>query len=262
MPLISVHKDIRLNVEDRGSGAPVVFLHALGLDLHLWDGVVSRLPDGLRAVRLDLRGHGKSDVPAAPYPMGGLVGDVEQVMQALGLREAVVVGISLGGMIAQGLAAKRLDLVRGIVLSNTATKIATREVWADRIAMVEAQGTAALAEATIERWFSKSYRAAADVTPWRARLSATDDAGFSGCAAAIAGADFYSTTAALRLPALVIAGAHDGSTPPDMVREMADLIPGARFELLRGSGHLPPIDAPEETAQLLTEFLRQIGHLA
>jgi 3-oxoadipate enol-lactonase len=92
-------------------------------------------------------------------------------------------------------------------------------------------------------------------------VETTPEDGYAGCSAAIAGSDFYSTTAALRLPALAIAGDHDGSTPPDLVREMADLIPGARFELIRGAGHLPCVEKPDEYAAILTGFLRDIGHL-
>ncbi len=81
-----------------------------------------------------------------------------------------------------------------------------------------------------------------------------------GCAAAIAGTDFYETTATLRLPTLAIAGANDGSTPPDLVRETADLIPGARFHLMRGAGHLPMAEQPADYAATLATFLREIGH--
>lgn len=82
-----------------------------------------------------------------------------------------------------------------------------------------------------------------------------------GCAAAIAGTDFYTPTAGLRLPVMAIAGGHDGSTPPDLVRETAALIPDADFHLLPGSGHLPPVDAPQPFAALLSAFLTRIGHI-
>jgi 3-oxoadipate enol-lactonase len=91
-------------------------------------------------------------------------------------------------------------------------------------------------------------------------VEVTPAAGYAGCSAAIAGTDFYTPTAALRLPALVIGGSEDGSTPPDLVRELADLIPGARFELIRGAGHLPCVERPEAFAALLNGFLKDIGH--
>ena len=92
-------------------------------------------------------------------------------------------------------------------------------------------------------------------------LLSTDPQGWIGCAAAIGACDFYTTTAALTLPTLVIAGANDGTTPPDLVRETADLILGHRFALLRGAGHLPMLEQPQEFAELLRDFLRSIGHV-
>jgi len=84
--------------------------------------------------------------------------------------------------------------------------------------------------------------------------------GWIGAARAIAGTDFYTPTAALRLPTLVIAGANDGTTPPDLVRETADLIPGAEFHLMRGVGHLPMLDNPVAYGALISAFLARIGH--
>ncbi len=91
-------------------------------------------------------------------------------------------------------------------------------------------------------------------------LTQTNPDGWIGCASAIAGTDFYTTTAALRLPTLAIAGANDGTTPPDLVRETAELIPGHRFALMRGAGHLPMVEKPAEYAAILETFLTEIGH--
>jgi 3-oxoadipate enol-lactonase len=255
--------DVTLHVEDRGPrDAPaVVFANSLGTDFRLWDPILPHLPDGLRLVRYDKRGHGLSTCPPAPYSMGALIRDAERLLEALQIENCVFVGLSIGGMIAQGLAAKRLDLVRAVVLSNTGPKIGTRALWEDRIAQVEAEGLEAMSEAILTRWFSDGFRTGPKVSPWRRMVETTPAAGYAGCSAAIAGTDFYSTTAALRLPALVIAGDRDGSTPPDLVKEMADLIPGARYELMRGVGHLPCVEAPGAYAALVTDFLRAIGHL-
>lgn len=256
--------DIRLHsrVDGPEGGAPVVFLNSLGTDFRIWDQVVALLPSSLRILRMDKRGHGLSDAPSGPYSMGALIRDAERMMDLAGFRDAVVVGLSIGGMIAQGLAVKRLDLVRAVVLSNTGAKIGTPEMWRDRIAAVEAGGVAALSDTIITRWFPPAFRASAPGAGWRHMLERTPVAGYAGCSAAIAGADFYATTATLRLPALGIAGTEDGSTPPDLVREMMDLIPGSRFALIRGSGHLPCIDQPDVYARILTDYLHEIGHLS
>lgn len=255
--------DVRLHYRLDGDpeGAPLVFANSLGTDLRLWDAVLPHLPPGLRILRYDMRGHGLSSAPRPPYSMGALVRDAERLLDLLDIRDCMFVGLSIGGMIAQGLAVKRLDQVRALVLSNTAAKIGTPAIWDDRIALVRQNGVQALAEATLERWFSKVFLATPELDLWRNMLTRTPAAGYIGCSAAISGTDFYTPTSGLRLPVLGIAGSEDGSTPPDLVRETVDLVPGARFELLRRAGHLPCVERPEDYAAVLTRFLRETGHV-
>jgi len=243
------------------SGAPVVFSNSLGTDLRLWDAILPLLPAGLKLIRYDMRGHGLSSVPPAPYSMGTLVRDAERLLDHLEIRDCLFVGLSIGGMIAQGLAVKRLDQVRALVLSNTAAKIGTPQIWAERIAQIETQGLGALADATMQRWFGKAFRDSPDMQFWRNMLVRQPAEGYIGCAAAISGTDFYTPTSGLRLPTLGIAGDADGATPPDLVRETVDLIPGSTFRLIRGGGHLPCVDQPQAYAKALTDFLRDIGHI-
>lgn len=261
MPL-TFFPDLRLNAELSGpeEGAPLVLLHALGTSLRVWDGVVPHFPRH-RVLRLDMRGHGASDVPPPPYAMGALVHDVERMMDRHGLREAVVVGLSIGGLIAQGLAVKRLDLVRGMVLSNTAAKIGIASQWEVRIATVAEGGMAALHDATMERWLGRKWRDSPALPKLSALFLATDPQGWCGAAAAISGTDFYTPTASLTLPTLAIAGANDGATPPDLVKETADLILGSRFAVMRQVGHLPMVEDPTAYAALLGDFLESIGHV-
>lgn len=255
--------DLRLNADLSGpmGGPALVLVHALGTSAAIWDDLIPLLPPTLRILRFDLRGHGASDVPPAPYSMGALIRDTERLMDHFALKDAVILGLSIGGLIAQGLAVKRLDLIRGLILSSTAAKIGRPEQWQDRIATIRAGGMAALHDATMERWLGRTWRS----NPALPRLSAlfrnTDPAGWAGCAAAIAGTDFYETTATLTLPTLAIAGGNDGSTPPDLIRETAELIKGHRFALIRGAGHIPPVEKPAEYAAIVTQFLTDIGHV-
>lgn len=261
MPLIYL-EDIRLNAVCEGptNAPPILFCHALGTDLSIWDATVAALSPRLRCIRYDARGHGKSDVPAPPYSMGALIRDAERVLDHFGAREAVVVGSSMGGLVAQGLATKRLDLVRAMVLANTAAKIGGPALWQTRAAQVAAEGLAAYAPGAMERIFGRKWQDAPEMPRIRALLEATMPEGWIGCAQAISGADFYTTTAALTLPTLVIAGQNDGTTPPDLVRETAELIRGHRWELMRGTGHLPMVEKPAEFTALLADFLVGIGH--
>lgn len=249
-------------VEHPGPGPVVVFLHAIGTDHHLWDHILPLLPQEGRYVCLDLRGHGQSSAPKGPYGMGALVRDVETVCDHLALRDVTLVGLSLGGLVAQGLAAKRLDLVRALVLSNTAAKIGTRALWEERAATVRAKGLVALAPMILARWFARAALDAPYVAPLRDTLCATSSEGYAACCEAIAGTDFITPTSGLRLPTLAIASSNDRATPPDMVRETADLIPGSQFHLIRRAAHLPCIDAPDAYAQALHAFLTSIGELS
>ena len=255
--------DVRLHyrVDGPDDGPPVVFVNSLGTDLRLWDPILPLLPKGLRIIRFDKRGHGLSTCPPAPYSMGALINDTEKLLDFLGVKACVFVGLSIGGMIAQGLAVKRLDLIRAMVLSNTGAKIGTPEIWADRIADVEKGGIECLANAVMERWFSKDFRATPELELWRNMLVRQEDAGYVGCSAAISNTDFFTPTSGLRLPCLGIAGSEDGSTPPDMVRETVGLVPGSKFHVIRKAGHLPCVEQPEEYAQVLTEFLKAVGHV-
>lgn len=253
--------DLHYRIDGDPDGAPVVFSNSLGTDLRLWDPILPYLPAGLRIIRYDKRGHGLSACPPAPYAMGALVSDAEKLLDHLGVRDCVFVGLSIGGMIAQGLAVKRLDQVRAMVISNTAAKIGTTEMWQERIDAVQAGEIEALADGVMERWFSKAFCATDELVAWRNMLSRQPVDGYAGCCAAIAGTDFYTTTANLTLPTLAIAGSEDGSTPPDLVRETAELVPGSRFHLIRGAGHLPCVEEPQEFAQVLAEFLKEIGHV-
>lgn len=255
--------DIDVHYRDDGprDGPAVVFANSLGTDLRMWEPILPFLPEGLRIVRYDKRGHGLTECPPAPYAMGALVTDAEQLIDHLGLRDVMFVGLSIGGLIAQGLAVKRPDLIKAMVLSNTAAKIGTLQMWHDRMAAVDTGGIASISEAILERWFSRSFLTSADLPPWRHLVERQPDQGYAGCCAAIAGTDFMTTTASLTIPVLAIAGSEDGATPPDLVRETAELVPGARFELIRGGGHLPHIEHPKTYADLLIGFLKETGHL-
>jgi 3-oxoadipate enol-lactonase len=261
--MVRIEDDLRLHVREDGApnGAPVVFANSLGTDLRLWDKVLPLLPAGLRIIRYDKRGHGLSDCPRGPYSMGALVRDAEALLDALEVRDCVFVGLSIGGMIAQGLAVKRPDLVRAMVLSNTAARIGQPDMWQARIKAVRDGGIAALADGVMERWFSAPFRAGDEVHAWRNMLIRQPAEGYAGCSAAISGTDFYTSTSGLRLPTLGIGGSEDGATPPDLVRETTELIPGARFRLIRRAGHLPCVEQPQEYAAVLSDFIREAGHV-
>ncbi len=134
-------------------------------------------------------------------------------------------------------------------------------MWQDRIDAVGAGGIAAISDAILERWFSKAFLKDPALPAWRHMLERQPNEGYIGCSAAIQGTDLITPTSGLTLPTLAIAGSEDGASPPDVVRETAELIQGAQFHLMRGAGHLPCVEAPEAYAQTLTGFLEEVGHV-
>lgn len=251
--------DLRLNAELSGpdTAPPLVLIHGLGLDARVWQALMPSLV-GHRVLRLDLRGHGGSDTPPAPYALGRLIRDVERLMDHFALKDAVILGAGEGGLIAQGLAVKRLDLVRGLALCGSATRFANPSVWETRLARLRMSGPDLDAECAALLGPGWCSSAALDAT--RAMLARTRPEGWQGFAAAVATADLYQTTARLTLPTLILAGSDDRKVPPDLQRELADLVPGAGFRLIRGGGHLAMLTHTAGFAEPLLDFLGAIGH--
>jgi 3-oxoadipate enol-lactonase len=252
-------EDLRLNVELSGppGAPPLVLIHGLGLDSRVWDAILPTLSRH-RVLRLDLRGHGRSDTPAPPYAMGTLIRDVERLMTHVALKDAVVLGAGEGGLVAQGLAVKRLDLVRAMVLTGSATRFANPSVWEARLARLKAEGPDLDAEAA--HLLGPRWHSAPQAEQVRDMLSRTRAAGWQGLSAATATADFYQATATLTLPTLILAGADDRKAPPDLQRELGDLVAGSQFQLLRGGTHLSMLTHPGTFAEALNGFLVRIGH--
>lgn len=240
-------------------GPLLVFGNSLGTEFRLWDGLLAHMPKGLRLVRYDKAGHGLSDI-AADISIQSLADDAAALISHLGGGKAVYVGLSIGGLIGQALAASRPDLLNGLVLSNTAARIGTAESWQARIAAVEAQGLGPLADGILERWFSPKFRATPEIALWRNMLSRTPARGYIAACRAIAAADLTHSTSGLTLPVLAIGGSLDGSTPPELVAATAALVKGSRFEVIEGAGHLPFAEQPAAYGRLIGGFLKECGH--
>ena len=240
----------------------VVFSNSLGTDLRVWDPLMPLLPGGVRTIRYDTRGHGLSETPPAPWRIEDATDDLAALLDALGVGTAAVCGLSVGGLIAQSLVQRRPGLVSALVLMDTAAKIGSDEIWNARIHAVVTEGIPSIADAILERWFSGAFRASDAAGLWRAMLERTPGEGYARLSAAIRDADLTVAASSIALPVLAIAGAEDGATPPDLVHGTAELIPNARFEVIEGAGHLPCVEAPEETARLISGFLGDAGLLA
>lgn len=250
----------------RGGGAPqgnaplLIFANSLGTDLSIWGDLLALLPGNTQTLCYDKRGHGRSRFDA-PFGMDELVDDAIALIekaraQATGARPVIFVGLSIGGLIGQGVAARRPDLLDGFVLMGSAAKIGDEEFWNARISTIRKEGLAPIAAALMERWFTERFIAEGKAAPYEQMIAKCDKAGYIHCCQAIAASDFRAMTGELTLPVLALVGEADGSTPPDLVRESAASIPGARFEIIKHAAHIAPVEQPQITAQLIVDFMK------
>jgi len=244
--------------------APIVLSHALGLDLHMWDALAAQLAAANHPVlRYDHRGHGGSAVPAGPYTMDELVDDAARLLREWGRGPVVWVGLSMGGMVGQGLAVRHPELIKALVLANTSSKYppAAGAVFEQRIGAVRSGGMAAVVESVLERYFTAAFRAsqAQAVAAFRAKVLQSDPAGYAATCAAVGGVDWLERLNTVKCPTLIIAGALDVGAPPAMSQAMAERIPGAELVILDEASHLSVVEQPAQFAQTLQGFLARVG---
>ena len=243
-------------------GAPegkptLVFANSLGTDFRIWRDVIVRLAGEVAIVTYDKRGHGLSDLGETPYTMDGLVDDLASLLDHLGADPAVIVGLSVGGAIAQGLAISRPDLVRGLVLAGTSARFMTREAWQERIDTVEADGLAAYAPAVTDRWFADAYKGAAGdaLDGWTNMVARQPQAGYLATCAALRDFDGRGRLGEITVPAIAVAGENDLACPPDQMADMARALPDCRYEMLKACGHIIPVEQPELFTEIVRAFM-------
>jgi 3-oxoadipate enol-lactonase/4-carboxymuconolactone decarboxylase len=258
MPSIDVG-DVRLHYELSGpSGAPVVaFSNSLGTTLAMWDAVAACLRGRFRVLRYDTRGHGGSAVIDRPVDIADLAADLAGLLDALGIARAHVVGLSLGGMTAQALAIHHPGRVISLTLMATAAHLPSEASWNERAALVRGQGTGAIVEATLGRWFTAGFPAAAPalVEPIRAAFVAASAVGYARCCEAIGRMDLRGELHRVAAPTLIVAGRQDPATPVAMAEAMADLIPDAELVVLPRAAHLLAVERAAAASAHLLAFL-------
>ncbi|MEM8795111.1 MAG: 3-oxoadipate enol-lactonase [Pseudomonadota bacterium] len=246
-------------------GAPadkpvIVFANSLGTDFRIWRDVIVPLVGDYAIVTYDKRGHGLSDIGRSPYKMQDHVDDLAGLLDFLEVSSAIVCGLSVGGMIAQGLALSRPDLVKALILCDTGHKIGNDALWNDRIEKVSANGIEAISDQILTRWFSDAFRKPDNpvFAGYRNMLIRTPVSGYVGTSVALRDTDYTEQVGRITVPALCVVGDEDGSTPPALVEELAGLLGDARFEIISGAGHLPCIEKPEVLFGLISGFLQSL----
>lgn len=256
---------VNLAVEVQGEGPAILFVHGYPLDRTIWREQIDAL-DGYRRIAPDLRGMGQSDAPDLGYGMELYAADLAALLDALGVDDVVLCGLSMGGYIAFEFVRQWRSRVRGLVLMDTRAEADSPEVRRARdaaAATAREQGTSAVSDAMLPKMLAPSTLTDRPDVVERVRttMAATPVSGLVGALGAMrdrVGSEPLLATLA-GIPTLVIVGAADILTPPDQARAMAEAIPGAQLAVIPGAGHLPPVEQPAATSQSLREFLRSLG---
>ncbi|WP_405162641.1 3-oxoadipate enol-lactonase [Nocardia sp. NBC_01499] len=247
-------------VDGPSKGPAVLLSGSLGSDVRMWEPQVAALvAAGYRVVRYDHRGHGRSPVPPGPYALADLGADVLALLDRLRIGRADVVGLSLGGMVGMWLGQYAPRRLRTLTLCCTSAELGPPSGWADRAALVRAEGTGAVAAAVVQRWFTPQWRAA---NPERTRgytdmVAATPAEGYAACCAAIETMDIAACLSRISAPTLVIAGANDQATPPQHGQRIVDAVPLARLEIIRPAAHLANAELPDTVNDLILRHLKE-----
>jgi 3-oxoadipate enol-lactonase len=238
---------------DGPEDAPVLVLsNSLGSTLELWDPQIPAFAPALRMLRYDQLGHGRSEVPPGPYSMELLGRELLALLDTLGIDRFSFCGLSLGGAVGMWLGANAPQRLDHLVLAGTSAYFGPPERWVERAALVRAEGPEAIADATMERWFTPSF---AGLAPYREQLVSTPREGYAACCDALAEWDFREELRHVSAGTLVLVGADDPATPPDQAQVIADGIPHARLTVLPDAAHLLNVEQPEAFDRAVLEHL-------
>ncbi|GLU46324.1 3-oxoadipate enol-lactonase [Nocardiopsis ansamitocini] len=246
--------DVHYTVDGPEEAPLVVLSGSLGSTLEMWDPQMAGLAGRFRVVRYDIRGHGRSPLPRTPWTIADLGSDVLRLLDRLKARRAHFAGLSIGGMTGMWLGAHAPERVGRLALICTSPKLGTPEGWAAQAALVRAKGTGAVADAVIGRWFTPAFlerepQIVADLT---SMIAGTPVEGYAGCCEAIGCMDLRGDLGSISAPTLVITGEHDFAVPPEEGKLIADMIPGARLEVLADAAHLASWERAPQINDLLT----------
>jgi len=245
--------------DDGGGKSPVMLIHGVGADGTSWDQIAAALSAEFRVLRLDLRGHGRSGHIEGALTIDDFVRDVVDVLDACAVPAAHIVGFSLGGMIAQGIALRHADRVRRLVLlSAVAGRTAEeRERVQSRLKILKEQGVAAITGAAQERWFTPEFIARNPDLVARRMQQLRENHGPSYAAAytVFSTTDLGDQLHAIHAPTLVATGEHDAGSNTRMARYMHEQIAGSQLRILPVLRHSILVEAPELVTRLVSDFL-------
>lgn len=255
---------IQMNYELTGKkNAPVVALsHSLASSLIMWEPQMDALQADFQVLRYDIRGHGKTAAPKGAYTMEMLAEDAVALLDGLKIDVVHWVGLSMGGMIGQGLALNHSSRLRSLALCDTGARIPPegQAMWEERIGIAKNQGMAALVNGTMERWFSPSFlqENSPMVSRIREQCLATPVDGFIGCGEAIRKLNYLDRLREIKLPTLILVGEDDQGTPVAASQAMQERITNSKLIILPKARHLSNIEAAEGFTKALLQFLKSV----
>lgn len=247
---------VRLAYTLCGRGAGVVFLHGWMCNRKFWQRQCRELADrNFRCLAIDFRGHGDSEAPGGGYTIEQLAGDVSAAMAALEFGPAVMVGHSMGGMVAQQFCLERPEQTAALVLAATIASDPEDRLISKRIVSdARRMGFSRAFDRHFDAWFAPGAPHALRGWVKRQMRSTPDDLGLQ-LVGAYRRFDLTRRLGEVRRPTLVIGTRSDDSAPPRQSRRLAELIPGARLALIEDCGHFPMIEKPESLSRALLAFL-------
>lgn len=234
-----------------------VFLNSLGTDFRIWNNLVDDLRQGGNILLADKRGHGLSDLVPGTNSLEDYSDDTVALLNHLEIDNAVIVGLSIGGMIAMELTQRIPGKIEKLVLCDTRHRIGTAEEWNKRICLVQIVGLEGISEEMMEIWFSRDFRKAQEdaVRGFQNMLERTSTEGYIHACNAIRDADLTKIARQISVPTLCVAGDEDPATNVEDVQGLAELIDGGRFEVIENSAHLPCVDNPDSLIEVLRDFV-------
>ena len=258
MPHIDAN-GIRLHyrIDGPDDGRPLLLSNSLASTLHMWDPQIADLTSaGFRVIRYDSRGHGRSDAPEGAYSIEMLAEDAVALRWAWDKQGGVlwIVKRRNGWPDAGGQAPGQGQQIN---LANTSAHMPTKDMWEGRVRTVAQGGMAAIADATIGRWFTPASqeRLKEVIGEVREMILGTPPHGFIGCCRAIQSMDQRKTISGIETPTLVIVGAEDPATTPEHAREIHGAIKGARYIEIPDAAHLSNIEQPAAFTKAVRAFL-------
>ncbi len=235
----------------------LVLSNSLGTSTAMWEPQMAAFAGRFRVLRYEHRGHGRAAAPPGPYTIDELASDLIGLLDDLDIGRASICGVSLGGMVAMGVAAAAPERVDRLVLACTAPRLAPAGQWLARAAEVRRSGTASQLEGHVGRWFTPAFAASRpDVVRHVAdTLAAVEPEGYASCCEAIGAMDQTAALGRIAAPTLVVAGAHDPVVPPALAVEVQQRLPGASLMVLASAAHLANIEQPERFSAAVLDHL-------